>query len=113
MTATMPQLFIILGEEFELDQLRDIVNHGMSGGVSGFIYYTDINIKYVQFKEEIISYLDEYCEDAFNQSAHAYIAEQLSFDDPHWTEQDFIQYAVWMYAELRASDMYHAANGDY
>ena len=113
MLSVAPQVFTILDEEFELDELKDIVMHGMSGGVSGFIYYNDINNKYTEFKHEIMGYLDGFCEDNFNQSAHAYIAEQLSFDDDHWDEQDFIGHAVWMYAELRASDMYHAAHGDY
>ena len=102
MTICSPQLFTIFDEEFELDSLRDIVNHGMSAGVSGFIYYNDINRKYAEFKDEIMSYLNDFCEDNFNQSAHAYIAEQLSFDDPHWEEQDFIGHAVWMYVELKA-----------
>ena len=106
-------MFTILDEEFELSELSDIVNHGMSGGVSGFIYYNDINSKWHDYKDMIIDYLDGFCEDNFNQSAHAYIAEQLSFDDAHWDEQDFIGHAVWMYAELRASDLYHAAHGDY
>ena len=114
MTATVsPQVFTILGEEFELDHLNDIINHGMACGVSGFIYYHEINSKYTEFKQEIMNYLDGFCEDCFNQSAHAYIAEQLSFDDEHWDEQDFIGHAVWMYAECRAHDLYNAAHGDF
>jgi hypothetical protein len=93
---------IILDKELELDELRDIVDHGMLQGVPGFIYLSDILGKYTEHKNEITEYLNRFCLDNFNQSMHAYIAEQLSFDDEHWTEQEFIQYAVWMYVECRA-----------
>ena len=43
MTATAT-MHTILGVEFELDELRDIVNHGMSAGVSGFIYYHETTV---------------------------------------------------------------------
>ena len=106
-------MFTILDEEFELSELNDIINHGMSAGVSGFIYHHDIISKYKTYKQEIMDYLDGFCDDMFNQSAHAYIAEQLSYDDSHWDGDDFIEHAVWMYVECRAHDLYNAANGDY
>ena len=40
MTATLNNtMFTILDREFDIDELRDVVNHGMSAGVSGFIYF--------------------------------------------------------------------------
>ena len=102
MAVCSPAMYTILGEEFDIDELNDIVNHGMSAGVSGFIYSSDLYDAYQKHKDEIIDGLDEYCEDNFSQSAHSYITEQLSFDDDHWTEQQFIEYAVWMYVEMRA-----------
>lgn len=102
MAICSPVMFEILGEEFDVDQLNDIVEHGMAAGVSGFIYSSDLYDAYHDHKDEIISGLDEFCEDNFAQSAHSYIAEQLSFDDDHWTEQQFIEHAVWMYVEMRA-----------
>ena len=114
MTATvgLDMVQTILGEEFDIDELNDIVNYGMSQGVSGFIYSSDLYDVYQKHKDEIMSGLDEYCEDMFAQSAHSYIAEQLSFDDDHWTEQQFIEHAVWMYVEMRAW-FYVNSNGDY
>ena len=41
------------GTEDGIAQLRDIVNHGMSGGVGGFIYYYEINEFYNEFENEI------------------------------------------------------------
>ena len=43
MTATLSNtMFTILDREFDIDELRDVVNHGMSAGVSGFIYYMSV-----------------------------------------------------------------------
>ena len=102
MAVCSPAMYTILDEEFDIDELNDIVNYGMSAGVSGFIYSSELYDAYHKHKDEIMSGLDEYCEDMFSQSAHSYIAEQLSFDDAHWTEQQFIEHAVWMYVEMRA-----------
>ena len=113
MTIAAPQLFVILDEEFELDQLNDIITHGMSAGVSGFIYSSEIRDKWDEHEDVITDYLDGFCEDNFGQSMWSYIAEQLSFDDKYWTKQELIEHAVWMYVELRAHDLYNAANGDY
>ena len=41
------------GTEDGVAELRDIVNHGMSGGVGGFIYYYEINEFYNEFEREI------------------------------------------------------------
>ena len=112
MTVCSPAMYDILDEEFDIDELNDIVNYGMSAGVHGFIYSSDLYDVYQKHKDEIMSGLDEYCEDMFAQSAHSYIAEQLSFDDDHWTEQQFIEHAVWMYVEMRAW-FYVNSNGDY
>ena len=113
MTATIPKLFFILDEEFELDQLRDIVNHGMSQGVPGFTYSSEIRDKWDEREGWIISYLNEWCEDNFNQGMFDYIAEQLSFDDKFWTMQDLIEYAVWMYVECKAHDILSAYDSSY
>ena len=104
MTICSPQVFTILGEEFEYDELRDIESHGMSAGFSGFIYRSELEDKFNKHEDEIMTRLDEFCDDCFNQSACAYIAEQLSFDDSHWTTQEFKEFAVWMYAELLADE---------
>ena len=41
MTATSTRMYTILDTEFDIDELKDIVTHGMSGGVSGFIYFSE------------------------------------------------------------------------
>jgi len=112
-TTVCPQLFIILDREFELSELHDIVDHGMSHGVSGFIYSSDLYEVFEKHECTITTYLDNYCEDTFNQSMWCYIAEQLSFDDQLWTKQELIEHAVWMYVELRAHALLSAHDDNY
>ena len=105
LTCVSSSVYTIFGEELELDDLHDIVNHGMECGVSGFIYSSELDDKFTKNEDEIMNYLDRFCDDCFGQSACSYIAEQLSFDDKSWTMQEFKEYAVWMYVELRAHDI--------
>tara|TARA_B100001741_G_C16550481_1_gene599037 strand:+ start:2793 stop:3128 length:336 start_codon:yes stop_codon:yes gene_type:complete len=100
--ATMPKVYTILGEEFELDELKDVANHGANTGVSGFTYSSDLYDKFEKYEHEIMDALGEWCDDNFSQGAESYIAEQLSFDDKFWTMQQFKELACWMYLEMRA-----------
>jgi len=102
MTVALPVTHIILGEEFDTDELRDIAEHGANTGVHGFTYSSDLHEMFDKYEDQIMEDLDEYCDDNFAQSAGAYIAEQLTFDDKSWTLQQFKEYACWMYLEMRA-----------
>lgn len=104
MTETQTQTLLILNEELDYDQCVDIMNHGMSGGVSGFIYSSELFDKFHAHEEEIMNELNQYCDDNYGQGALDYIAEQLSYDDKFWTMQELIEYAVWMYVELKACE---------
>ena len=44
---------VVLGHEFELDELADISNHGMAMGVGGFIYYHENTALFNEFIVEI------------------------------------------------------------
>lgn len=50
-------------ENFDDDELCDMVEHGCSGGFSGLVYYTDTQALYNQFSAEIWEML---CDDAQN-----------------------------------------------
>ncbi len=39
--------------EFDNDELRDMVNHGVAGGLSNIIYYSETVPLYEKFEEEI------------------------------------------------------------
>ena len=60
MENTATRTWTILDVEFELDELRDIVNHGMSAGVSGFIYTKDCVDKFNEHDDEIEEYLSDW-----------------------------------------------------
>jgi hypothetical protein len=100
MTATIA-MHTILGEEFELDELRDIVNCGMSAGVSGFIYYHETTDKFDEHDDEIQDYLSDWVHDnsGFNGSSFSYFAPEC---------EDITQLKnklVWAYVELKAHEI--------
>lgn len=90
----------ILGREFDIDELKDIVNHGMSGGVSGFIYYHETRAIFDEHDDEIQDYLSDWCHDnGFSQSSFAYFASDA---------EDITQLKnklVWAYVELKAHEI--------
>ena len=49
-------------DTYDTDQLKDIANHGMSGGVNGFIYYEETTAAYEFYEEEIWDKLAEEAE---------------------------------------------------
>ena len=90
----------ILGHEFETDELVDIVNHGMSAGVSGFIYTRDCVDKFNEHDDEIQDYLSDWVHDNIggDESSFSYFAPDV---------EDITQLKnklVWSYVELKAHE---------
>ena len=88
-----------LQERFEgvegTDELRDITRHGLSGGVSGFIYYSELYSLFLDFEEEILEYVTEQTGMTFSDLA----AGRFSIDQ-------LAQKAVWTYVECWAHTEY-------
>ena len=88
-----------LQERFEgiegTDELRDITRHGLSGGVSSFIYNYELKDLYLEYEEEILEYNEENLGMTFSDCAIN--CESLS---------DLAQRAVWTYVELWAHTEY-------
>ena len=108
MTATVSNtMFTILDREFDIDELRDIVNHGMSAGVSGFIYFHECVDKFDMNDDEIQDYLSDWCHDnGVGQSSFAYFAPDV---------EDITQLKnklVWSYVELKASDILNTVDSE-
>ena len=101
MTATVSNtMHTILGREFDIDELKDIVNHGMSGGVSGFIYYHETRAIFDEHDDEIQDYLSDWCHDnGDGQSSFAYFAPDA--EDITQLKQKL----VCAYVELKAHDI--------
>ncbi len=92
--------FIILDQTMDVDTLVDIVNHGMSGGVSGFIYNNELLEIFNEHEEEIMSFLNCYCDDQFGVSVINYLSSHKDYDDIQGLTNDL----VWMYVEAKAHD---------
>lgn len=105
--TTATQQFDILGREFEVDELVDIANHGVSVGVSGFIYSTELMECYDKHEDTILDELDTFADDLGEQSGLAMVINSYTKgdEDCHYTMQCIKEHAVWMYVEKRAYDI--------
>ena len=85
-----PTLQETLARRFEdMDEVRDISNHGINCGYSGFIYYYELNQFFNEFESEIEDYMfdmvgDGWLVDIANKSSNM---------------QDMINTVVWIVAE--------------
>lgn len=102
MTAT--KTFTILDREFEVDELKDVANHGMSGGVSGFIYSTELADIYDKHEETILDVLDTLADDLGEQSGIAMVINSYTKNDDEcfYTMQNIKEHSVWMFVEVSA-----------
>ena len=97
-----------LGSE-GLDELRDITNHGLSGGVSGFIYYTELNRFFHEHEAAIEETLEgmEVTLEMLLSSVNSYTIGKAP-DGLRDTFQTIRQNAVWTvveeYARLRVDE---------
>ena len=102
---TRTDVHTILDVEFDADELKDIVNHGMSAGVSGFIYTKDCVDKFNEHDDEIEEFLSDWYKD--NMGEDDYIG---AIAGPHVGQGRFSvgsidelkNRMVWMYVELKA-----------
>ena len=99
-TATM---HTILDHEFDVDQLKDIVNHGMSAGVGGFIYTSECVEVFNINDDEIEEYLSDWYHD--NMGEDNYI-HAMTADRPELCSIDALKtHMLWSYVELKAWDL--------
>ena len=77
------------------EELRDITRHGLSGGVSGFIYYSELYTLFLDFEEEILEYVTAQTGMTFSDLAAG--CDNLD---------NLAQKAVWMYVECWAHTEY-------
>ena len=109
MTQTISKTYTILDTEFDIDELKDIVNHGMSAGVSGFIYTRECVDKFDANDDEIQDYLSDWYYDNIggDEGSFAYFAKDV---------EDITQLKnklVWAYVELKAHDILCSVDPNY
>ncbi len=100
--SNLQNLKLALDQRFDgsegLEELETITTHGMSGGVSGFIYSTEL----AEFFDKHESAIEETVTDMNIR------LENLVKDSTSWTCQEVKESAVWLvveeYANLRVAD---------
>ena len=96
-------MYTILDVEFNTDELKDIVTHGMSAGVSNFIYTRDNVAKFNEHDDEIEEYLSDWYHD--NMGEDNYI-HAMTDGRPELCSIDALkQHMVWSYVELKAFEI--------
>ena len=93
----MSRLFDALEERFyDRDEIKDVANHGCSGGVGGFIYYTELRSFFFKYEDEIEDYI---------QSQYGF---ECFMDCEYVSINDIICKAVWLVVECYCSDKLHS-----
>ena len=117
MTQTLQSFYTIFESKdatqrdaaFELDELKDIVTYGMSGGVSGFIYTKDL-VEWFDDNDDLIQdYLSDWYHDNIggDEGSFAYFAKDV---------EDITQLKnklVWSYVELKAHEILCSVDPNY
>ena len=97
-------MYTILDTEFEADELIDIVNHGMSAGVGGFIYTRDCVDKFNEHDDEIEEFLSDWYFDTHGE--RNYIG-MIAGEGNHsvGSIDELKTRMVWSYVELKAFEI--------
>jgi hypothetical protein len=106
MTATINRNYTILDHEFDADELKDIVNHGMSAGVSGFIYTRQCCEAFDEHEDDIETYLSDWYHDNMNEDN--YIGAIAGADNHSFSVgsiDELKNRMVWAYVELKAFEI--------
>ena len=107
MTATINRNYTILDHEFDVDQLKDIVNHGMSSGVGGFIYTHQCVDAFNEYEDDIETFLSDWYHD--NMGVDNYIGAIAGTEGGNsysvGSIDELKNRMVWAYVELKAFEI--------
>ena len=114
-TATLDTMYCVFPNSedshvatFDVDQLKDIVNHGMSGGVSGFIYTKDNVAWFDENSDEIEEFLSDWYHDNLGEDNYigAIAGVTLGISQhPVGSIDELKTRMVWAYVELKADEI--------
>ena len=93
-------MYDALAERFDdMDEIKDVAEYGCSGGVSGFIYSTEIAEFFDKYEDEIETELDTL----------GFTYSDLVDTDEFWTMQELKEKAVWCIVEMYCHQRVDAA----
>ena len=96
---------------FEIDELKDIVNHGMSAGVPGFISTKDNVQWFDENEDEIEEFLSDWYHDVMDEDNYIHA---MTEGRPEIASIDALkQHMVWTYVELKAHDILCSVDPNY
>jgi hypothetical protein len=89
--------------QFEPEELRDIVNNGVDSGFSGLIYYNDTVHLFETFKDEIFDAIVDDADDMGYSNIYEFLA---TFNKAHMPEnyRMFANQLIWYMAEKIARE---------
>ena len=90
-------------EKQDIGLIKDIAQHGCSGGVSGIIYYSETSAFHNQHEEEIWDLLYQYAQDS-GEKLMDYIAAIPIMKDVG-SHAQFVNALVWWAVEVRAQEL--------
>ncbi len=73
----------------DIDEVRDISNHGITGGFSGFIYSTELAEFFDRYEDDIAEHLEDM----------GITVSDLVEDETCWTFQEMKERSVWIVVE--------------
>lgn len=90
-------------EQFSREELIDMVNHGVSNGFSGLIYYSETTALYHKYKDEIWDMLYDDAE-SYGETILGFIAQFSGAKNVGGVDQ-FENLLVWYAAEKIAGNL--------
>ncbi len=90
--------------EYEEDELKDMVTHGVDGGFHGLIYYSETAALFEEYKEEIFDELSGMTAGMGYNNIYELLA---TFNKDHmpWDYSQFANQLVWFMAEETAREI--------
>ena len=89
-----------LTERFtDADEIKDVAMYGCSGGVSGFIYYSENEKFFDEYEDEIYDYLND-CEMSMKDFVHSGSTISSLKNDMVWAVVE-----AWCYAQHTVNEM--------
>ena len=118
MTATVQPFYTIFEAQdpterdaaFEIDELKDIVNHGMSAGVPMFTYTKDCVAWFDENEDTIEEYLSDWYFDTLGE--RNYLAALCTDTEPGSIDELKTK-MVWTYVELKAHEILCSVDPNY